>query len=158
MWLSNWTTSSPKQTVRQQLQWPTIFYPCQSKKYIPYFSIRSHLHQNPKTNSLSPEGICLFFTNFLLVSISPHNANSIAIFRHNIYFHQYNSPAFYRFLYISLTVSHIALNQSAASMTLYKPRHSFSHFILATILEKCKRKRSNLKQPFSRLLNLKKKS
>jgi len=23
------------------------------------------------------------------------------------------------------------------TMTLYKPRHSFSHFILATILEKC---------------------
>jgi len=34
-------------------------------------------------------------------------------------------------------VSHIALNQSAASMTLYKSRYSFPHFILATILEKC---------------------
>jgi len=44
--------------------------------------------------SMSPEGIHLFFTNFPLVSVSQHNANSIAILRHNIYFHQYNSPAF----------------------------------------------------------------
>jgi len=44
----------------------------------------------------------------------------------------------YRIICVSLTVSNIALNQSAASMTLYKlRRHSFSHFILATILEKC---------------------
>jgi len=43
---------------------------------------------------MSPEGIRLFFTNFPLVSVSHHNANYIAIFRHNIYFHQYNSPAF----------------------------------------------------------------
>jgi len=28
------------------------------------------------------------------------------------------------------------LQQSAASMTLYKSRHLFSHFIIATILEK----------------------
>jgi len=79
----NRTTSSPKQIVRQQLQWPIIFYPCQGKNCIPSFSIRSHLHQNSKTNSMSPEGICLFFTNFSLVSISQHNANSNAIFRHN---------------------------------------------------------------------------
>jgi len=46
-------------------------------------------------------------------------------------------PPFYRFLHISLTVSNNVLNQSAASMTLYKPQHSFSHFILATILETC---------------------
>jgi len=39
--------------------------------------------------------------------------------------------------YNQLYVFHIALNQSAALMTRYKPRHSFSHFILATILEKC---------------------
>jgi len=44
---------------------------------------------------------------------------------------------FYRFLCVSLTFRHFALNQSDASMILYKPRHSFSHFILATILEKC---------------------
>jgi len=43
---------------------------------------------------MSPEGICLFFTNFPLVSISQHNANFITIFRHNIYFHLYNYPAF----------------------------------------------------------------
>jgi len=43
---------------------------------------------------MSPEGICLLFANFPLVGVSQHNANSIAIFRHNIYFHQYNSPAF----------------------------------------------------------------
>jgi len=93
MRFSNWTTSSPKQTVRQQLQWPTIFYPCQGKKRIPSFSIGSHLHQNPKTNSMSPERIRLIFTNFPLVSVSQHNANSIAISRHNINFYQYNFPA-----------------------------------------------------------------
>jgi len=38
---------------------------------------------------------------------------------------------------LRLVDRHIALNQSAASMTQYKPRHSFSHFILATILKKC---------------------
>jgi len=88
-------------------------------------------HQNPKTNSISPERIRLL--NFPLVSFSQHNTNSIAIFRHNIYFYQYNSP---NILLISLHFvdRHIALNQSAASMTLWKPRHSFSHFILATIL------------------------
>jgi len=85
---------------------------------------------------MSPEGIRLFFTNFLLVSVSYHNANSTAMFRPNIYFHQYNFPAI---LSISsrFVDHHIALNQLAASLALYKPRHSFSHFILATILEKC---------------------
>jgi len=49
------------------------------------------------------------------------------------------------------------LNQSAALMTLYKLLHSFLHFILATILEKCaRRKRSNHQQPLSRLIKLKK--
>jgi len=123
MWLSNWTTSSPEYTVHQQLQWSTIFYPCQGKKCIPSFSFGSHLHQNPKINSMSPEGIRLFFTNFPLVSVSQHNVNSIAIFWHNIYIHQYNFTSFYRFLCVSLTVSNIALNQSAASITLYKPWH-----------------------------------
>jgi len=52
----------------------------------------SHLHQNRKTTSMSPEGIRLFFTIFPLVSVFQHNANCIAVFRHN--FHQYNSPAF----------------------------------------------------------------
>jgi len=81
-------------------------------------------------NFMSPEGIRLFFTNFPLFSVSQHNANSIAIFRHTIYFHQYNSLAFLSiFLCVSFTVSHIALNQSAASMTMHKERHSFSHFI-----------------------------
>jgi len=61
---------------------------------IPSFSIGSHLHQNSKTSSLSPKGIHLLFTNFPLVSVSQHNANSIVIFRHNIYFYQYNAPAF----------------------------------------------------------------
>jgi len=48
---------------------------------------------------------------------SQHNANFIAIFRHNIYFHEYNSSAI---LSISLRFvnRHIALNQSSASMTL----------------------------------------
>jgi len=86
---------------------------------------------------MSPEEIRLFFTNFPLVCVFQHNANSIAIFRHNIYVHQYNFLPFCRSLCVSLTVSHISLNQSAASITLYKPRNSFSHFILATILEKC---------------------
>jgi len=49
-----------KQTVRQQQQWPAIFDPCQGKKCISFFSIESHLHQNSKTNSMSPERICLF--------------------------------------------------------------------------------------------------
>jgi len=58
------------------------------------FQLWKPLNQSPKTNSMSPEGIPLFFTNFPLGSVSQHNANSIAIFRHNIYFHQYNFPAF----------------------------------------------------------------
>jgi len=40
-------TSSSKQTVRQQLEWPTIFYLGHfylGKKCIPSFSIGSHLH------------------------------------------------------------------------------------------------------------------
>jgi len=45
-------------------------------------------------------------------------------------------PPLYQFLYVSLRISHFALNQSAASMTLYKPQHLISHFILAIILEK----------------------
>jgi len=71
------------------------------------------------------------------LSTSQHNANSYRHLRYNIYFLNTTLPPFYRFLCVSLTVSYIALNQSAASMTLYKPRHSFSHFILAAILEKC---------------------
>jgi len=47
---------------------------------------------------MSLERIHLFFTNFPLVSVPHHNANSIAIFRYNA------------------TKGHIALNQSAASM------------------------------------------
>jgi len=47
---------------------------------------------------MSPEGIRLFFTNFLLVSFSHHNANSIAIFRHNTYAINTTLPPFYRFL------------------------------------------------------------
>jgi len=38
-------------------------------------------------------GIRLFFTNFPLVSVSQHNANSIAIFRQHLFL-QYNYPAF----------------------------------------------------------------
>jgi len=71
-----------------------MFYPYQGMKCIPSFSIGSHLHQNPKTNFMLPEGICLFFTNFSPVSVFQHNANFMAIFRHNTYFDQYNSPAF----------------------------------------------------------------
>jgi len=63
-------------------------YLCQGKKCIPSFSIGSHLHQNPKTYFMSPEEIRLLFTNFPLVGISQHYANSITVFRHNIYFHQ----------------------------------------------------------------------
>jgi len=103
-----------KQTVRQQLKWPTIFHPCQDKKFILSLSIGSHLHQNLKTNSMSPERNRLFFTNFPLVSVSQHNTNSIAIFRHNIYFHQDNSPAFLSISLHFVNVRHIALNQSAA--------------------------------------------
>jgi len=45
---------------------------------------------------------------------------------------------FSRFLCVSLTISHFALNHSAASMTLYKLRHFIlAFFILATIFEKC---------------------
>jgi len=117
MWLSNWTTSS-KQTVRQLLQWPAIFDPCQDKESIPSFSIS---FKNRKTNSMLPERIRLFFTNFPLVSVSQHNANSIAIFLSTtltlspsfdttlLYFHQYNFPAI---LSISLSLrwpSHRAL-------------------------------------------------
>jgi len=36
-----------------------------------------------KTNSMPPERIRLFLTNFPLVSVSQHNAKSIAIFRYN---------------------------------------------------------------------------
>jgi len=89
---------------------------------------------------MSLEGIRLFFTNFPLISVSQHKANSIAIFRHNISFHQYKSPAVLsislRFVDRHIPQPIISRNQSAASMTLYKPRHSFPHFILATILEK----------------------
>jgi len=57
----------------------------------------------------------------------------------SIYFHQYNSPA--SFLSISLHFVYrqsFALNQSAASMTLYKPRHSESTttFIKATQIKR----------------------
>jgi len=69
-------------------------------------------------NSMSPEGIRLFFTNFPLVSISQHNANFIVIFRLNIYFHQYNSPTILLISLRFVDVRHIAFNQSAASMTL----------------------------------------
>jgi len=71
------------------------------------------------------------------VNVVLRNANSIAIFRQNTISIYTIIPAFYRFLCVLLTISHIALNQSAALMILYKPRHTFSHFILATILEKC---------------------
>jgi len=49
---------------------------------------------------------------------SQHNANSITIFWHNIYFHQYNSPAFLSISLHFIDIRHIALNHSAASMTL----------------------------------------
>jgi len=130
MWLSNWTSSSSKQRARQQLQWPAIFDPCQGKKLIPSLSIAKHLHQNLKTNFMLTERICLFFTNFLLVSVSQHNANSIANFRYNaILFHQCNTPAI---LSISLCLrlpSHRAQPISCLGDPI-KPRHSFSHFIL----------------------------
>jgi len=84
MWLSDWTTSSPEQTMRQQVQWPAIFDPCQGKNFIPSFGIGSHLHQNPKTNSMLPERILLIFTNFPLVSVSQNNVNSIAVFQYNV--------------------------------------------------------------------------
>jgi len=64
---------------------------------------------------MSPEEFSILYK--FSTSVSQHNANSIAIFRHNIYFHQYNSPAI---LSISLRFvdRHIAFNQSAASTTL----------------------------------------
>jgi len=79
--------------------------------------VRNYVHFCNVTNSMLPERIGLFFTNFPLVSVSQHNANSIAIFRHYIYFYQYNFPAI---LSISLRFvdRHIVLNKSAASMTL----------------------------------------
>jgi len=114
-------TSSPKQTVRQQLQWPTISYPCQGKNCIPSFSIESHLHQSLKTNSMLPERIRLFFTNFSLVNVSQHKANSITIFRYNTTQDTISInttlPPFYWFLCVSVD-HHFVLNQFAASMTL----------------------------------------
>jgi len=62
-----------------------------------------------------------------LVSVSQYNANSIAIFRHKSISINTTLPPFCRFLCVSLTVSYITLNQSAASMTLYKT----TTFILA---------------------------
>jgi len=57
------------------------------------------IHQNPKTNSMLPERIRLFFTNFPLVSVSQHNADSIASFDTSllISINTTLSP-FYRFL------------------------------------------------------------
>jgi len=69
---------------------------------------------------MSPERICLFFTNFSLVRVSQHNANSITILisiqRYSNSINNSLSP-FYRFICVS-DDRHIALNQSAASMTL----------------------------------------
>jgi len=60
-------------------------------EYILQFNL---MLQHKRGLYMSPKGIRLFFTNLPLVSVSQHNANSIAIFRHYIYFHHYNSPAF----------------------------------------------------------------
>jgi len=59
-----WTTSSPKHTVRQQLQWPTISFP--GKEVHSIFQHWKPLISNPKTNytSMSLKRIRLFLTNF----------------------------------------------------------------------------------------------
>jgi len=65
----------------------------------PILCRQKEVSQNPKTNSMSPE-----------------NANSIAIFDTTSISINTTLPPFFRFLCVSLIVRHIALNQSA---TLY---------------------------------------
>jgi len=109
------------------------------------FSIESHLHQNLKTYSMSPEGIRLFFTNFPLVSVSQHNANSISI--------NTALPPFYRFLVSPLTVTSRSTNQ--LTRRSYKNHDHHSRILFSRwFLKSARRKRSNLQQPLSRLLKL----
>jgi len=66
------------------------------------------VHQNPKTNSTSPEKIRLFFINFSLVSVSQHNPNSNAIFRYNA-----NSIAIFRYyatLFSVMKISRLSID------------------------------------------------
>jgi len=123
------TKSAPTTTITSNFR---------SLKCIPSFSIGSHLHQNPKTNSMSPERIRLFFTNFPLVSVFQHNANSIAIFRYSAtLFPSIQLPRHSIDFFASpLTVTSRSTNQLPRSP--YKNHDiPFSHFILAMILEKC---------------------
>jgi len=85
---------------------------------------------------MSPERIRLFFTNFSLVTVSQHNPITLSpSFDTTSNFINTTLMPFYRFLYVSLTVSHTRSNNQLPRWP-YKPWHSFSHFILATILEK----------------------
>jgi len=69
-----------------------------------------------------PEGILLFYTNFsLVVFLSTMLTLSPSFYTTSISINTTFLP-FYQFLYVSLTISHITLNQSVALMTLYKPR------------------------------------
>jgi len=76
--------------------------------------------KNPKTNSMPPERIRLFFTSFQLVITSQNNANSIAIFRYNAALStSYNTMLSLQPVYIDFFVTlHRALNQLVALITL----------------------------------------
>jgi len=76
--LSSWTTSSSKQRMRQQLQWPAIFYPCLGKKCIPSLSIGSYLHQNPQTNSISQKEF-VYFLQISHVNLFQYNTKAAII-------------------------------------------------------------------------------
>jgi len=82
------------------------------------------------------ERIRLFFTKFPLVSLFSAQRLLIRHLSTQYPFHQYNSPVIQSISLRFVDIRSIAFNQSAASMTLLKPRYSFSHFILVTMLEK----------------------
>jgi len=108
-----------KKKNEKQLQWPAIFNP---------FQARSAFHLSdwkPLTSKLlnlfycmSAERIGLFYINFPLVSVSQHYTNFVSIS-----------------LCLRSDITSRLTNQ--LPRWPYKTRHSFSHFILATILEKC---------------------
>jgi len=103
---------------------------------------------------MSPEGIRLFFTNFPLISVSQHNANSIAIFRHlfpSIQLSLLSIIDFFVFCWPSV----ILRSTNQLPRWTYINHDIHSRFLFwQRFLKSARRKRSNLQQPLSRLLKL----